>query len=190
MIRSIGLKRAIDVENRTVEFVISSEAMDRHRTIIKSDGWRFDNYRNNPVVLYGHKSQSDNPDMVLGIGRVWQEDGKTIGEVTFEEPEINPLAEKVFRKIQNGSLNATSVGFDPINYGFGKKDIEGEDPKNFYFREQDLLEFSIVPIPSNPEALKRSDDEIEKLKYNCRVSENSEGRMKWLKASLELLRIR
>jgi phage head maturation protease len=49
-----------------------------------------------------------------------------------------------------GYLKATSVGFMPLKYTFSK------DPAREYgidFLEQELLEFSIVTIPANPDAL-------------------------------------
>jgi len=44
-------------------------------------------------------------------------------------------------------LNATSVGFKPKEWVFN------EDRKGVDFKTQELLEFSVVPVPSNPEAL-------------------------------------
>lgn len=144
--------RTINEDNRTVCFVISDETEDRHGTIIKIGGWDLTDYEKNNVVLWGHKSYSDNPDMVLGTGEVYIENNKLMGVVTFETEDINPLAEKVFKKIIAGTLKMTSVGFDPSEYRWGYSDL-GEDPDKFYYVKQSLLEFSIVPIGSNPNAL-------------------------------------
>ena len=54
----------------------------------------------------------------------------------------------------HGSLRAVSVGFVPLadtNGGYGES-REG----NFHYFGQELLEVSVVNIPSNPDALKRS----------------------------------
>jgi len=91
--------RSVDQDKRTALFCISDETEDRHRTIVKINGWDLSDYNNSPVVLWGHKSNTDNPDMVLGTGRVYREGDKLMGEVTFESAEVNPLAEKVFQKI-------------------------------------------------------------------------------------------
>lgn len=144
--------RSVDEDKRTALFCISDETEDRHRTIVKMDGWDLSDYNNNPVVLWGHKSYTDNPDMVLGTGRVYREGDKLMGEVTFESAEVNPLAEKVFQKIIAGTIRMTSVGFDPSEYRWGYSDLD-EDPDKFYYVKQSLLEFSIVPIGSNPNAL-------------------------------------
>jgi len=145
-------KRTIDVDNRTVTFCISDETEDRHGTIIKVAGWDFSDYEKNNVVLWGHKSYSGDPDDVLGTGRVYVENNKVMGEVTFETEAINPKAEKVLQKVIAGTIKMTSVGFDPLEWRWGHSDL-GEDPDKFYYARQSLLEFSIVPIGSNPNAL-------------------------------------
>jgi HK97 family phage prohead protease len=78
------------------------------------------------------------------------EDGKLKARVHFDAAEIDPFAEQIFQKIKSGSLRATSVGFIPTKYNFV------DDPERRFgidFLEQELLEFSIVTVPANPEAL-------------------------------------
>jgi hypothetical protein len=161
-----GQVRAIapDAEQtRKVQFVLSTSARDRHRTVLNQTSWKLENFNRNPIVGYQHNVYGDpcrepNPDDILGPARAWVEDGMLIGEVTFETKDINPLADKIFRKILNGTLRATSVGFMPVGTGkFGEgEEGEGADNETYYFEGQELLEFSIVNIPSNPEAVKRS----------------------------------
>lgn len=151
-------------ETRTVEFIISSADKDRHGTVLNMKGWQLDNFNANPIVgyqhnVYGHNlCYPDNPDNVLGPGRAYLEGDKLIGAVTFEEKEINPLAEKIFQKVLNGTLRATSVGFLEVGegkYGDGEERQGGKE-ETYYFAGQELLEFSIVNIPSNPKAVGRS----------------------------------
>jgi phage head maturation protease len=74
-------------------------------------------------------------------------------DITFEPKEINELAEKIYQKVLFGSLRAVSVGFLPIGKGrFG----EGADAETYYFAGQQLLEVSVVNIPANPNALRKS----------------------------------
>lgn len=151
------------IENRQAEFVISTEAVDTYGTVFRMDGWDLSRYNNNPIVLYGHRSWDGNPDSIIGTGEVYKENNQLIGRVRFETAEDNPLAEKVFRKVQNGTLRMASIGANPIEGHFGKKEA-GEDSDVLYFDRQELLEFSIVPIGSNPDALKRSAQVIEDFK--------------------------
>src|SRR5690606_1357266 len=157
-------------EKRQAEFVISTEAVDTYETVFKIDGWDLTRYRNSPVVLYGHKSYSDNPDMVLGTSEVRIEGNQLIGVVTFENAEDNPLAEKVWRKVQNGTLRMASIGANPIEYRWGIFD-KGENPDELYFVRQELLEWSIVPIGSNPDALKRSVENLEEIRTSLKKPE-------------------
>ena len=150
-------------ETRTVEFVISDETRDRHGSVLNIDGWNLDNYKKNPVVGYQHEIyggwfKDSNPDSIIGTGNVFIEKKELIGEVKFEPEKINPLAEKIFQKVLIGTLRATSVGFIPVGKGNYGKDSEGPGEANetYYYAGQELLEFSIVNIPSNPKATKRA----------------------------------
>jgi len=151
-------------KTRTIEFVISSNSKDRHRTVLPVDKWQLENFNRNGIVGYMHNvyggdmCNAPDPDDVIGSGRAWVENGQLIGSVTFEPAEINPKAEKIFRKVLAGTLKATSVGFNPLGegrWGNGEEAERGTDP-TYYFDAQELLEFSIVNIPSNPDALRRS----------------------------------
>ena len=148
--------RDIDVENRTAEFIISDDTKDRHNTVLDVDGWHLDNYNKNGIVGYQHDVYGEdqaNPDNVIGIGKAEMRDGKLIGIVTFEPENINPLAEKIFQKVQFGTLRATSVGFNPLEQGEFRK-MEDSDAEIYHYGKRYLLEFSIVNIPSNPNAVR------------------------------------
>jgi HK97 family phage prohead protease len=151
------------VEKRQAEFVISTEAVDTYGTVFRAEGWDLTRFEKNPIVLYGHRSFDGNPDMIIGTGEVYREDKQLIGRVTFEDKDINPTAEKVFRKVQAGTLRMASIGANPTDAHWGSKE-SGEDPDVLYFDRQELLEFSIVPIGSNPDALKRNAETISEIK--------------------------
>ena len=60
-----------------------------------------------------------------------------MGEVKFETADINPQAEKIFRKVLNGTLKATSVGF--LETGEGKW-VETKDAKgNVVFQANGVI---------------------------------------------------
>jgi len=143
--------KAKKVDDRTFRFTISDESVDRYNSVIKMDGWQLDGYSRNPIVAYQHLTWSSNPDLIIGTGKVWAEDGKLMADVTLEPAGDNPIADKLAKKIDFGSISATSVGFDPLSYSFGEKG-QGENPDILYYRSQELLEFSIVNIPANANA--------------------------------------
>jgi hypothetical protein len=171
-----GIVRAFNVEEtrktRTVEFVISDESRDRHKTVIPARAWKLERFNQNGIVgyqhdLYGNGFEKPDPDDVIGAGEAFIENGKLIGRVRFEKKENNSKADKIFNKVLDGILRATSVGFietKPGKWGEGEEARTGKKP-TYYFEEVELLEFSIVNIPSNPNAVKRSFAENKK-KYN------------------------
>jgi hypothetical protein len=150
-------------ENREAEFVISTESEDSHGTVFKMVGWDLKRYEQNPIVCYQHRSGSDDPDMILGTSVVRIEDGQLIGVVRFESAEINPLAEKVWQKIQAGTLRMASISAN-IKMGHWGDQKLGENPDVIYFDEQELREWSIVALGSNPDALKRSQETMEAIR--------------------------
>lgn len=139
------------------EFIISDASEDRYGTVIPVDAWDLSNYKKNPIVAYQHETGGyyNDPDTIIGRGEVWKEDGKLIGRVIYEPANINPLAEKIRKKVEFGTLSSTSVGFLGHDGHWGNEE-RGEDPDLFYFDRVELIEFSIVNIPANPNAIKRA----------------------------------
>lgn len=140
--------KALDEVARTVSFVASTEAVDRVGDSIKTDGWRLDNYKNNPVVLFAH----DSDDLPVGKAVSIKVVGKELlVTVLFASKEANPLAENVFQLIKEGCLNAVSVGFIPIRWEWVDDTEAGRFGMDIM--EAELLEVSIVPVPAHPDAL-------------------------------------
>ena len=131
-----------DNDDRTFDIILSTSAIDRDGDTINQNGWELANFLKNPVALFAHDNRSLPVGMVANL-RV--EGGKLMGSVKMADMAANPLAESVLRLVKGGFLNAVSVGFSPIEF-------ERTDT-GMRFIKQELLELSIVPIPSNPEAL-------------------------------------
>lgn len=145
-------------DERTITFVASDSTRDSAGTVLNQDNWDLTRFNSNGIIGYQHKvyggwDDTDNPDNVIGKGHAYVEDGKLMVDITFEPKEINELAEKIYQKVLFGSLRAVSVGFLPVGKGrFG----EGADAETYYFAGQQLLEVSVVNIPANPNALRKS----------------------------------
>jgi HK97 family phage prohead protease len=134
------------------EFIASTEEMDRDGEVIEARGWDLKNYLKNPVVLYAHDYRS------LPIGKatsVKVKDGKLVSHIEFSPPDVNEFGDAVRRLVDWGALSAVSVGFIPKEWQDGKDDSKGKEPKRRYTK-QELLEQSIVPVPSNPNALNQA----------------------------------
>lgn len=125
-------------------FTISTGSIDRERDTLAVSGWQLDNYRKNPTVLWAHDYSA------LPVGRaesIFSRNGQLVARMEFVPAEVYPFAETVRQLIDGGFLKATSVGFRPLEWDFN------EERGGFDFKKQELLEFSIVPIPANPDAL-------------------------------------
>jgi HK97 family phage prohead protease len=169
--------RSIDEENRTVEFVASDNTVDSYGTVLPSDKWDLKRYEKNGIIGYQHQVYGDygnaDPDDVLGHGQAFVEDNKLIVKATFEPADINEKADKIFKKIQFGSIKGVSVGFLPTKPGHWGDKEKGEDPDVYYFEGQELIEVSVVNIPANPNAVKRSiAEERQELEASRSTEEN------------------
>lgn len=152
-----------NITNREAEFVISTETADTYGTVFKMTGWNLERYQKNPIVAYGHRTYSENPDMIIGTSEVFVEGEQLVGRVRFETEDVNPTAEKIWKKVQNGTLRMASIGANPVRGHWGDEKL-GEDKDLIYFDEQVLLEWSIVPLGSNPDALARQAQTIEEIR--------------------------
>lgn len=152
-----GQVRKVNEESRMVTFVASDNSMDGHGTILPVDKWELARFEGNPVIGYQHTiSYSNDPDDVIGTGRAYIEGDQLLIDITFEPEDINPLAEKIYKKVLHGTLKAVSVGFLPTKDGHMGDKTRGEDPAAYYFDGQELIEVSVVNIPSNKNALKKA----------------------------------
>lgn len=149
-------------DTRTLTFVASDSARDAAGTVLNQENWSLKRYEKNPIIGYQHEVyggwDGNDPDNVIGKGRAYVEDGELLVDITFEPKALNEKAEKIYQKLLFGSLNAVSVGFRSIGkgkWGQGDEAIDGSNP-TYYYAGQELLEISVVNIPSNPNAVRRA----------------------------------
>lgn len=135
--------RAAQDDKDPYRFVITSEAVDSYGTIFQSDGWDLRRFKANPVALFNH-----NHDNIVGTWNNIERVGKKI-LMTFVPAEAgtSPMVDMVRKLVEQKILRGASVGVIP------KKSVF--DPKKgvMIFTESELIEASIVSVPSNPEAL-------------------------------------
>jgi len=127
-----GLEKLAEA-NGTFEVCISTEDVDRHGEIVKQDGLDTANFMKNPVVLFGHNSWA----LPIGVcTEITQKDGKTIAKGVF----ASHTQAQGQRELYDMGLAATSIGFIVRDY----------DDESRTITKSELLEFSFVPIPANP----------------------------------------
>ena len=147
-LESWGLLREIDGEAGLVSAVISTGDVARDDAIIDPAGWDFGNYDRNPVILWMH--DASRLPFARTVERIAGEN-ELIARAQFDLAD--PFGADIFRKIQGGYINATSVRWLPkrtemIKQGEGKAAREV-----LVFREQELLEWSFCTVPTDPKAL-------------------------------------
>ncbi len=143
------------IGERKMSFTISTAAVDRDGDTIDPKGWDLGSYTKNPVVLWAHDYSG------LPVGKAVNIKSTEHGlqaDVEFLPQGLDQFADKIHDMCKAGFLNATSVGFRGMEYD------EAQGRKGYDFKKQELLEFSIVPVPCNPEALAQRGIKNDQLK--------------------------
>ncbi len=145
-LRALGIELAsTTTEKREASFVASTASIDSHGEIVEQD-WDLSRFKANPVVLYAHQSRE------LPIGSCTRVDvvaGRLECTVKFASAAASPLAESVYQLVKEGTLRAVSVGFIP-----GDARLETRAGRDVVVLSKNVLhEISIVPIPSNADAV-------------------------------------
>ena len=157
-----GQTRAFDVEEaqetRAIPFTISTEMKDRHGTVVRSDGWNFENFHRHPIVDFNHQAtpswfpledehlciiaKSSSPEIV---------EKEVRATATFATKEVNEKADQVFNMVLGGFIRAASVVFRPLERGYWGQEEEamGRESETFYFPKVELYSWGPVTIPSN-----------------------------------------
>lgn len=143
--------KSIDEAKRQATFIISTDEKDRYNEVVEQN-WDLEHYKANPIVLFGHNSWEAEAVMGKAIDITTEKDGDrtiTKGTVQFAEEGTSKTADTVWSLVKQGILKTVSVGFIPHTFKDGDKDT-GVDQ---ILSDNELLEFSIVPIPANPKAV-------------------------------------
>ena len=140
---------AVDANRYRVTIAANEEA--RQPPALDFDGLSFVNYMLNPVVMWAHDLSGRSPSGGLPIGRTLElaktDAGRLVAE--FEFLDDDPFARRVKNAWDKGFLRAASISWLPV---------ETSPARDGGYRDtrSDLLEWSIVPVPSDPDALRES----------------------------------
>jgi HK97 family phage major capsid protein/HK97 family phage prohead protease len=126
-----------EVRSDDLEYVISDMTQDRHGTVLDPDAWNLSNFRKNPIALFNH-----NPNFIVGNWeKVRAEGNKLIGRLKLLPKGVSYRLDEIRAAVEAGVLRAVSVGFLP------------RGPESDRLSKMELLEVSLVSVPSNPNAL-------------------------------------
>jgi len=125
-------------ENNSFNAIFSTEAEDRDGDIIRQN-FELASFKKNPVLLDSHRY--DSIEHIIGkVDKISVRNGKLKGKLTFALD--NPKGKLAAKLADSGFLNATSIGFIPKDF-----DSDGS------IKKAEILEISLVGVPSNPESL-------------------------------------
>lgn len=138
---------AVNAETLTVRSVISTIDPDRSGDVVIPTGIQnAEEYLLNPVVLWAHNRTQFPP---IGMCE-WLDvqPRRIVAETRFAKGV--PFAEDVFRLYEQGILRGWSIGFVPRQ---ARREARRDGTTGLRVLTWDLLEYSAVPIPENPEAV-------------------------------------
>jgi hypothetical protein len=148
-------------------FVASTEDEDRHGDVVEQGTWRLANFRRNPVILHEHGGGMCANTTVVGRGvarivtstKAEKPSKRLEIRVFWDDHPTNTLGQRLAHQHRDGFRHAGSVGFRP-GKRLLRRDLPddhpakvGKDGHGSLFRHNELLEFSSVAIPANPQAL-------------------------------------
>lgn len=131
------------IDDGSLIVTISTSNPDRSNDVVDPQGADLTSYLKNPVVALNHNYQG------LPIAKTEQievKEDRIMAKVVFPKRGVYPLADTVHDLYQDGFMNAWSIGFIP-------KEFEPNDQGGKDFTKWELLEYSAVLVPDNPEAL-------------------------------------
>jgi hypothetical protein len=170
-------KAAGDTETREHEHVLSTERRDTMGDIIRVAGWDLERVKSALPVFYAHDSR----DIPIGVmKRAWKgtlpdgtsrsseraNDKALLGRYSIHTADtfgdgaavFGAKAEAVQALLEARAIRGGSVGFMPVQTYKPKTAEEatelGLGTYGVLFEKQHLMEWSITPIPANPDAQK------------------------------------
>ena len=139
----------VDPDQLIVRSVISTVAPDRAGDVVVPAGLRnTEEYLRNPVVLWAHQRTLPPIGTCQALEIL---PDRVVAETRFTP--ASPLALDVFRLYAEGVLRGWSIGFLPRKAYPLVRSARASGPAGLRIEEWDLLEYSAVPVPENPQAL-------------------------------------
>jgi len=147
----VGAVRAFDAETRRVTVVASDGKVNRYGDIDDPEGWLYEAFDKNPIVLMDHYYSVE---AIVGVvTKHWKEGDLAMEEHLIDPPESGAASALVIAKLSAGSLKAVSRSFIPWKVE-RVEDPEGEKKAHYVMHDMELLETSWVAIPAVRDALR------------------------------------
>lgn len=171
--KSVGLEFLDGYEARVLQYCMTDETVDRYGDIVMAKGGDLSQYKKNPVVLTFHNGHT------FPVGnsiKTWydKEQKAVMGWVLFFDERVDPsgIADTAFRFASSGAMKYGSIGFitkKSRRPDEKEQEVLGIPAYGVIFEEWELLEFSLTPVPANPNAGQR---EVEIIRRGFYTKEN------------------
>ena len=129
--------------------VIAANELSRNGDELNLRGISFKNYRKNPVVLWAHDAYEGIPiAKTVKIGH--DEQGRIVADFEFNSDD--EFAARVENAWNGGFIRAASIRYMPTKV----VEVRNEDGSVDRLRVEgsDLLEWSLVPVPADPDSVR------------------------------------
>ena len=138
--------------------VIAANDVSRNGDQLNLAGMSFENYMKNPVVLWAHDYgvnflSGATPSGGIPIAKtleIGHYDGRIVADFEFNSGD--DFAARVENAWNGGFIRAASIGYMPTKY----KEVEDEKTGRVVYQteESELLEWSLVPVPADPDSVR------------------------------------
>jgi phage head maturation protease len=155
-------------ERLRTEFVASTADVDRYDDIVEQV-WRLDAYRANPVILaYHDPTRVVGRAVEVGVAEAEGVAGPHLRIVVeWDSGAHNEEGTRIAEQYRRGVLSAGSVGFRAASM-VPRASLPKDDPRygerGYVLSGNELLEFSAVAIPANPQATVRRDADAQDVR--------------------------
>ena len=129
--------------------VIAANELSRNGDELNLRGINFTNYRKNPVVLWAHDSYQGIP--IAKTLKIGHDDQGRI-EADFEFNAADEFAARVENAWNGGFIRGASIRYMPTKV----VEVRGKngEVERVRIEESELLEWSLVPVPADPDSVR------------------------------------
>ena len=129
--------------------VIAANELSRNGDELNLRGISFKNYRKNPVVLWAHDAYEGIPiAKTVKIGH--DDQGRIVADFEFNSDD--EFAARVENAWNGGFIRGASIRYMPTKVVEVRN--EAGEVERFRVEESELLEWSLVPVPADPDSVR------------------------------------
>lgn len=171
------VSNAVDVDAGIYDATIMTGGKMRNGNVIVPGGGLFASYLRNPVVPWSHAY--DEPPVAKCVDLTPTPES-VVARFQFVPMGTLERADQIHKLWRDKYLNAVSIGIWPIEFEELEDDGDSWWPP-LKFTKWEMLEFSIVTIPNNPETLRLNSLNPQEAVYDLNSFQRKVGAVKVLR---------